>query len=127
MAITTTWTNNSTANIFQNFVSSLLNGRQSAFKSDTRKALHRAYATFAPQHPEWELNLFDEDFLTHEGAEALQAFADGQRSQHDTAIALATTWSDTLGPAKPVQRKRRIADATMAADTLLHSLAAELG
>lgn len=127
MAITTTWDPGTVSDIFQNFVSALQNGRQSGIDPKTRKAVHRAYATFASRHPIWELNLFDEDFLTREGGDTLQAFVDGHQRRSATAIALATAWSDSIGPANAIQRKRRVADATMAADTLLGRVTDELG
>jgi len=126
MAITTTWVPSTLSGIFQNFVSTLQDGRQTGIDSKTRKALHRACATFASRHPIWKLNLFNEDFLTNEGADALQAFIGGRKSRSDTAITLATTWSNSIGPANAIQCKRRIADATMAADLLLGRFADEL-
>ncbi len=86
-------------------------------------ALARAYTTFARNHPQWTLSLFDEHFLQNAAAPFL-ARCLPWREQPDPAE-LATAWVDQmrLGGGK---RDQRISEATAAASDFLRCLRAEL-
>lgn len=85
----------------------------------TDGALHDAYAKFSEGYGNWVESHFDEHFLAHGGAAILSDFAGNKIDRHDAAALLAQAWDSQMGPVRSVVRKRRIADAAMAADSLL--------
>lgn len=82
-------------------------------------ALHSAYAKFADGYGNWVDSHFDEHFLAHNGVTILADFAGSRINRHEAAVLLAEAWDEQMGPVRSAVRKRRIADATMAADRLL--------
>ena len=89
-------------------------------------ALHNAFAKFTSTYGNWVDSLFDEQFLTHGAAATLTDFSKGKISRHDAAIALAYAWDHQMGPVRSTVRRRRIAEATMAADRFLTLYGSEL-
>lgn len=81
--------------------------------------IDRVFPLFAKQYGEWAGSLFDEHFLHGRGYRYLAAYMDGTLSRSDAAKALGAAWEAQMGPARPHIRKRRRADAVMAADDFL--------
>ncbi len=92
----------------------------------TDAALHNAYVKFEKSYGNRADTFFDEAFLDNDGAAIISAFAGGRIARHDAAVHLAHAWDNGLTPAHSAIRKRRIVDATMAADSLLSYYEAEL-
>ena len=79
-----------------------------------RRTMQR-YAVDAPA-------MFDQTFLSNQGAPILAAFLDGKLSRHDAAAALSRAWNVGLGPISARDRTWRMADTTMIADTFFTEL-----
>jgi len=92
----------------------------------TDATLHNAFAKFEKSYGNRAGSFFDKEFLTNDGVFVINAFVEGRIARHDAAVHLAHAWDSGLTPARSVERKRRIADATMAADCLLACYEAEL-
>lgn len=87
--------------------------------SNSNARLDSAYAKFANSHNDWIDSHFDEHFLAHGGADTLAEYTGGQINRHEAAVLLAEAWDKQMGPARTVVRKRRVAEATLAAERLL--------
>ncbi len=92
----------------------------------TDVALRNAYAKFEQGYGNRADIFFSEDFLADDGSTIISAFADGRIARHEAAVHLAHAWDNGYAPARSAERKRRIVDATMAADSLLTYYEAEL-
>ena len=101
-------------------------GRFAGQVHSTDMALRSAYAKFEKSYGNRADTFFDEAFLDNDGAAIISAFAGGRIARHDAAVHLAHAWDNGLTPARSAIRKRRIVDATMAADSLLSYYEAEL-
>ncbi len=88
-----------------------------------RTALASAYAAFARQYPDLVASLFDESFLTREGAPILAQLLT-RRGRPDPAE-LARRWAQHLGHSNP-ESWPRLTEATRAAADFLTWLEAEL-
>lgn len=87
--------------------------------------LRDAYAQFSTTYGNLVDAEFNEDFLANAGTPTIRSYVAGKLDRHEAAIELANLWDSALVPVGSVERKRRIADATMAADRLLHWYDAE--
>ena len=92
----------------------------------TDAALQAAYAKFEKSYGNRADSFFNQEFLADDGAAVITAFANGQIARHEAAVHLAHAWDSRLSPARSAVRKRRIVDATMAADSLLSLYEEEL-
>lgn len=83
------------------------------------EALRSAYAHFSNEYRNLVDASFNETFLASDGASIIESFAAGRIDRHEAAIGLASLWDSRLDPVRTAERKHRIADAAMAADSLL--------
>lgn len=97
-------------------------------RTDSRMdvALHIAYTKFKQSYGNRADSFFDEDFLAGDDDASIEAFANGWIARHEAAVHLAHAWDSRLSPVRSAARKRRIVDATMAADSLLSLYETEL-
>ena len=91
-------------------------------ETSLEKAVNTAHLRTAQRYATEESALFDQDFLRTKGAPILVAFLDGKLARHDAAVALSRAWNVDLGPISARDRKWRVADTAMIADTFLTEL-----
>ena len=91
-------------------------------ETSLEKAVSTAHRRTAQRYATEESALFDQDFLRTKGAPILVAFLDGKLARHDAAVALSRAWNVDLGPISARDRKWRVADTAMIADTFLTEL-----
>ena len=91
-------------------------------ETSLEQAVNTAHRRTAHRYATDESALFDVTFLRNDGAPILASFLDGKLARHDAAVALSRAWNVDLGPISARDRKWRVADTAMIADTFLTEL-----
>ncbi len=110
-----------TANAISNTVARIF-GRPTDLEVRLKKAIRQAHVNTTRRYAVDDASLFDHQFLFEAGTPIIDNFLSGKQSRQSATVALAQAWNVDLGPISSRQRKWRMADTAMIADTFLVEL-----